>query len=621
MNNHKIRTLLRNEYSKVKKGDLSELASSRLQSVTEAALKFYSEKEVDEALKARRSEVSDEALIKDFERFNLPKHDIVRDTHYDRALRVTEERFRPTRTLHPVSYPDLRYYPWNLKPSAEAPWTTPKFRFTPQFRNIDEESESPKLKSRIEKLSHYISERQRISITEYLRIKHSEGLITESTPLFRNLYNEIFLYNRALIHQIKDGEYPFWINEEPQLYHYNTLHARAHLVQQGDNDKIRCVFGAPKLLLMAENMFIYPMQAYYLNERNTTLLWGYETIKGGWKGLYLDIMKYGIPKTCISLDWKEFDKRLSFELQTDVHTIWRKYFDFSTYSATYFYEHPKTDPTRIERLWNWTNYSILHSRILLPNGDLYQWKHCGFGSGYQRTQLMDSFANCVMILCCLSSMGINIEAPEFWIRVQGDDSLVTFQERIHQLLRQNFLTRLAEAALYYFNGILNATKSQISGTLNGMSVLSYMNDYGLPVRDDIMLLQHLMFPERPGPEEDTATSAYGLALSNCGYSERFHDLCVYLITKVEQKGKRLNPNVLQWMERAGIFEPGELDDLLQHPLPTARALRAKVWRHEPRSDVYKERLWPTQPGPRERFYFLEPRKRRQNFFCRHKTTI
>nr|UDL14411.1 MAG: putative RNA-dependent RNA polymerase [Partitiviridae sp.] len=605
MNNLYIRTLRENEYSKLKKGDLSKLAASRLELITEAALKFYPEEIVKEALTARRSQVSDEALINDFQRFDQPKHNIVRDTHYNRALRVTAERFRPARKLHPVSYPDLRYYPWYLKPSAEAPWTKPDFEFTPQFRDIDMESESPKLNQEIERLAYHISDKQRINIRKYLSIKHSVNMIKDSQPLFRNLYNELFLYNRPLIHQIKDGEAPFWIDGQPQTYYWNTLHARAHLVQAHEDDKIRCVFGAPKLLLMAENMFIYPMQAYYLNERNTTLLWGYETIKGGWKGLYQDIYKKGIPKTCISLDWKEFDKRLLFELEEDVHDIWHDYFDFSKYSATYFYSGPKTDPTRIERLWTWMCYSILHSKILLPNGDLYQWKHNGFGSGYQQTQLMDSFANCIMILTCLSSMGINIEAQEFWLRVQGDDSLTTFQERIHELLRQNFLTQLAEAALYYFNAILNIKKSQVSNTLNGMSVLSYKNEYGLPVRDDVILLQHLMFPERPGPEEDTATAAYGLALSACGYSEVFHNTCVYVITKIEQKGKTMNPNALHWMERAGILQPGELHDLIQQPLPSAKELRARAWRHVPRSDVYKERLWPTQPGPRGRFYFLK----------------
>jgi len=584
--------------------DLSELAQSRIDRVTKYARYYYSEDEVQQALSNRRSDSTDEAVIADFMTFDFPKFDIPKDEHYFSAVEKTRQLFHPGRRIYPISFPDLRYYPWNLKPNAEAPWNTTDFKFSPTFRNLDNESENPKLKEHIEKLSFHISE-GKINIVDYLRNKHAFGITTDPFHSFHNLYNEIFQYNRSLIHFIKDGLTPFWNGDTPQPYYWNTLHARSHVVAHNEPDKIRAVFGATKLLLMAENMFIWPLQAAYLNEENTgRMLWGRETIKGGWKKLTSEIHEQGTPHHYLSLDWSQFDKRLLFELIDQVHEIWRSYLDFSLYQATSFYPHGKTNPTRIERLWKWMCHSIKHTPILLPNGELFKWNHNGFGSGFQQTQILDSFANMIMKLTCLSSLGINIWHPLFWTRVQGDDSLSAFYDALSSVYGPDFLLQLSASAKHYFNAKLNDKKSQFSHRLNGMSVLSYFNSYGLPIRSDEDLLRHLLFPETPGPQEQLLAAAIGLAYSACGCSERFHSLCSLIIKELRAKEKKPDPRSLRWMTRAQILTQDEVDNMMHAPLPSRLELRANAWQHTPRSWLQKERLWPTEPGPRGRFFFL-----------------
>jgi hypothetical protein len=156
--------------------------------------------------------------------------------------------FRPKRLLKPITFPDLRYYPWTISTSAEAPYTESKYW---QDRLVQ---------------------------------KQAEGETENARSIFHNLYDEIFHINRQLVHDIKFGRQPFWNKQgEPVPYKWNYLHSRSHMVKADKPDKIRAVFGVPKLLLMVENMFIWNLQREYLNRKPGTspLLWGFETIRGG----------------------------------------------------------------------------------------------------------------------------------------------------------------------------------------------------------------------------------------------------------------------------------------------------------------------------------------------------
>nr|QHD64790.1 RNA dependent RNA polymerase [Plasmopara viticola lesion associated Partitivirus 9] len=601
-----LRTLEISSFTSHVREKFAEYQPFRLDWLVNRAKRYFSENEVEKALSNRRSEHNEEALINDFKSFEQPYHPIPKDGHYRRAVACVTKLFDPGRVLLPVTFPDLRYYPWKLKPNAEAPWNIPDFTFTPTFRDLDDESENPKLEERLSRLSNWISERT-VTIRQYLNTKYIIGMIDNQFPKFHNLYNEIFQYNRTLVHQIKEGHPAFWKNGVPRTYYWTTLHARSHVVGKDEPDKIRAVFGVTKLLLMIENMFIWPLQATYLNDPDKgRLLWGREMIRGGWKKLFAEIHNSGNPNTYLSLDWSQFDKRLLFELIDEVHSIWRSYFDFSRYQPTSFYPNANPRrPERLERLWQWMCYSIKHTPIRLPNNELWSWNYNGFSSGFQQTQLMDSFANMIMILTSLSALGINIDNKNFWIRVQGDDSLIAFYEQIYLIYGPNFLTSLGDTAMYYFNAKLSVKKSQLSDRLHGMSVLSFFNDFGLPARTDEDLLRHLFFPERNQDLARTASAALGLAYAASGCSPAFHNLCEYIWTKlVKEKGFSPNEESIQWLERAGVFTELDVKAMLSEEFPTLLELRAQVWFHTARSVQERERLWPTEPGPRGRFFFL-----------------
>jgi hypothetical protein len=353
----------------------------------------------------KRSVGSSNASEEDFLRTDQPYHDLPRDYHYHRALRVTEKLFRPHRRLRPVAFPDLRFYPWSLLISAEAPFTRePKW-------------------------------------AQLLRQRQAEGEEIDGKLTFHNLYNEIFELNRRLIHAIKDRDGQFWTKDgKPIPYEYNSLHTRAHLVKAEDEDKLRAVFGVPKLLLMAENMFIWQLQKEYLNDKvKSPMLWGFETFKGGWNRLRSKILRHR-PNTVISTDWSGFDRFALHEVIDDVHNMWRNWFDFDKgYEPTDVlfkketparldYQKTTTSEERIQNLWDWMTYSTKHTPIRAESGNMYQWQYNGIASGFQQTQLLDSFVNCIMILTCLSSQDINIESENFVIMVQGDDFIASFQE-------------------------------------------------------------------------------------------------------------------------------------------------------------------------------------------------
>jgi len=557
----------------------------------------YTQEEITQVLSNRRSDFSDRAVINDFLRTEQPFKKIPIDDDFNDAVKYTTENFQPPELLYPVAFPDLRYYPWNLVPSAEAPWNLNSFKFIPFETSYDWQNP---IWLRMKKVfSKYWT------VREWLRYKQKLGEVKDDTPNFHNLYNELFVYNRTLVHQIKYGFSKFWeSNGTPKTYFWNTLHARSHVVAKDEPDKIRAVFGAPKLLLMIENMFIWQLQRTYLNEEYGRMLWGREMMKGGWRKLWSEIMQSGTPSTYLSIDWSQFDKRMLFELIDIVHKIWRSYFNFTRYQPTSFYPNAKPkDPETIERLWTWMCHSIKFNPILLPDGRLFQWTYSGFGSGYQQTQLMDSMVNMIMIVTCLKALGINIRSEQFWIRIQGDDSLISFFERVFDIYGPNFLVMLRETALHYFNTEISTKKSMISNRLSNMSVLGYFNNNGLPYRTDEDLLRHLFFPEHAQDWTRLAASALGLNLASTGCSQRFENTCRTIWNElVVKRGVKPYFRALKWMERAGMIERSE--SLHNAEFPTLTALRAEVWYPPQREESAKQRLWPTKPGSAGRFYFI-----------------
>jgi len=563
-------TILRQMKTANKAGFWSEkLKENREKIVKHSLNEHLDELTLKKISEQRRSDLSDTKLINDFMSFEQPEHYVKRDEHYLRALRVTNELFKPKKLLRPIHFPDLRYYPWTLNTSSEAPWS------------------------------------YRSNVREIIASKQAEGLIYDARRSFHNLYDEIFMENRLLIHLIKEGDPKFWTTDgNPIPYEFVNLHARSHIVGIDEEDKIRAVFGVTKLLLMAEQHFIWPLQEYYLNEHaESPLLWGNEMIKAGWRKLWNRAYTKAPFSTVLSLDWSQFDKRALHEIINDVHTMWRSYFDFNNgYVPTNFYPNSITEPDRIENLWKWTCYSIKHTPICLPDGRKYVWQRNGIASGFQQTQLLDSFVNTIMILTLLSKAGVNIEGKNFFIKVQGDDSLTTFPERIYQTQRKQFLERLAEMALEYFNAKLNHKKSQITEDLNDVKVLGYQNKMMMPYRTDYDLLSHLLYPERSFGLPELAASAVGIAWASLGCSRKVYSVCKdvhnFLIDKL---GVRPNATSWMWLDRMGTIE---LNEFNIERFPSFDEIWNSTFSINTREDRMKERLYPTKLQSAGGFVFL-----------------
>nr|AOX47571.1 RNA-dependent RNA polymerase [Ceratobasidium partitivirus] len=514
----------------------------------------------------RRSATDPKSGEEDFLKTDLPYHDVPRDFHYKKALRVVEKMFRPTRTLKPVSFPDLRYYPWTLPTAAEAPFTESKFW------------------------------------QEYVQQKAREDEIDNDRLSFHNLYNEIFHINRQLVHDIKYGRKPFWNEKgEPIPYEFTYLHSRAHMVKQDKPDKIRAVFGVPKLLLMVENMFIWNIQKDHLNRPlgSSPLLWGYETIRGGWRKLIHTITKKPF-NFILSADWSGFDHKALHEVIDDVHDIWRSWYVFDqgyepSKSDTHDYSDTKSREEQITRLWTWMCHAIKHTPIKAESGNMYQWQWNGIASGFQQTQLLDSFVNAIYLLTCLSALGINIEGDNFQAFFQGDDSLCAFPEIIPD--PKAFIEKLSKEAKRRFNADLSADKTSYGTSTDDVEVLSYRNRSGLSQRDPAELLAHLLYPERPRRPAEHAAAAAGIAQAAMGSSRYVYDVCKdvynFLVNEIgiEPSFKERDPNRytpdFRSVQRFPTFEETFLSnfDLRQ------------------RSESDRQSLWPTQPTGNG-FHFL-----------------
>jgi len=359
---------------------------------------------------------------------------------------------------------------------------------------------------------------------------------------------------------------------------------------------------------MSENIFIWNLQKEYLNQKvKNPLLWSYETSKGGWSRLFTEYLQ---GEHYISSDWSKFDKFALHEVIDDIHDMWRSWFDFDQgYEPTeadpdaparLSYPDSQSSERRIQNLWDWMCYSIKHTPIRGFSGKFYQWQFNGIASGFQQTQLLDSFYNCVMTLTCLSALGIDIELPSFSAKFQGDDSFIKWLQATLGICRtkEEFLARYAEEAKIRFNAVLSEKKTQYSTNINDISVLSYGHTNGIAHRDELELLAHLLYPERDQNLAATAASAVGIALASMGSSRRVYDICKNVHQFISNRHvPRFTANQEYRLARREIY----VDPTI---FPTFEECYAQNFVIGGRTQAEKNRLWPTEPTGRYNFRFL-----------------
>lgn len=503
-----IRTLITDsEYAPNLKRDSFENNSYK-GTVFHALKQFLSSDELNQIVNGyRRSPWTEDAFYRNFDKTDVPEHAVLKDEHYYKALSQMDKHFAPKNKLLPVHYADLRLYPWRLSTNIGAPY------------NVQP------------------------SWIDHVKSKYRLGLTTDIKLTKHNLYNEFFVNNRYLYHLIKDGKTTS--GHGIDLKYWNTAFARLHLVKQDEPDKVRLVFGAPTLLLQTEMAFIWPIQISLLNRGTLSpMLWGFETIKGGWHKLYSWFStNHPRLRTFFTFDWSSFDLLARHTVIDDIHNVWRSWFTFDDgYWPTRLYPQSTPEPTRLENLWKWMTNAIKATPLLLPDGRLVRFLHSGIFSGYLQTQLLDSCYNMTVILTILSRMGFNIE--KVVLKVQGDDSIGGLLESIPECYWPSFLEQFAYYGKLYFGSKLNLKKSELLSNLENAEVLKYRNHGGIPYRPELDLLAALYHPERNQTLPILMARAIGIAYANCGAHHRVYAICEDIYLHLQSQGYSPDPKGL-----------------------------------------------------------------------------
>jgi hypothetical protein len=522
--------------------------------VKKAFKKYLSPQQYEKVVHGyRRSDFSNEALIADFKRCDLPKFKFISTPSYERALKQTSKLFAPPQKYRPVHFADVRYYPFNLSSSAEAPFTT------------------------------------ETKYAKVLQEAKQDGNIDSARLTFHNLYNHVFVRNRTEIHKIKHGQ-----GKGTSFFYHTTAHARSHMVQAEKEDKIRMVFGCTKLLLQAEAMLLWPYFRF-LREETTPIAWGYETMNGGLLRLEKDVanlpFKVG---TILCFDWKMFDKRLLFSVINDVHKEWFSYIELEkgyiptvTYPESCYSDSAKASINpKIANLFKWMSRAIKFTPIRLPDGSEYSFTFCSFASGSLQTQVLDSWVNSIMLLTILAEMGINIE-EEVWFKVLGDDSYIVLKTVIPPEKFQEFKERFADLALQIFNALLNVDKSDIYESTYGSNFLGYTNVNSLPQRDELQLLAQLLYPERHWDINRLSARAIGIAYASMGQSELVYIVCRDVYEFCVQHGASPDPLGSRFLQYVNIFS----DPIDFSSFPSKDELSAKLLSPYLKSEAIMNRYW------------------------------
>jgi len=512
----------------------------------------------------KRDDVTPELIENDFFNGDIPEHPILRDHHYYNALNDVEELFRPERTMRPVHFYDVYHmYPFKRSTNAEPPFTT-----DPKFMDI-RNSATPARNT--------------------LAPRHPERLSTGDLLD----YDEFKDYFVNWIHNIKDGTEP-----DHRYFYHMSLHIKTAITKFDDPAKIRSIFGVPKLWIFTHVMFFWTLFNYYKTHRGSSpLLWGYETLNGGWMLLNHELFRSHMRASFLMIDWKRFDKYANFSVCKELLSRARNFLSFDNgYVPTHRY--PDTSSTwtpqkaqRLQNLFQWSIDALLDTPVVLPDGWMYQRLHSGIPSGLYITQFLDSLYNALMIITILRSLSIPISSDLF-IKVMGDDSLTRFFLVIPPNMHQAFWTAFQHAASLYFGAIVSLSKSKLTTSLNQCEVLGYANHNGLPHRDPISLLAQLYHTKARKPTPETTMSqAIGIAYASAGHDRRVFAICKDLFDHYQSQGYTANRKGLSL-----VFPDLGLFDIYDIPLdrfPSRHECYSNTLSFGFTNPKLQERFWPS----------------------------
>nr|ATS94413.1 RNA-dependent RNA polymerase [Podosphaera prunicola partitivirus 3] len=471
----------------------------------------------------RRSDVTLEAILDDFFANDVPDHKIPFDEHVENGLNAMADAFRPPKLARPCHINDVEHhYPYKWNVNAEPPFSTDKYFLSNRhlfgdFYNstnntwdkyIDPLDMERRYSHRIEKVLNQVT-----------------------PPKFGFMKNAVFSWTRRWHHVIKDG-FTNTAGLDSSVYLRDRyifpmlLHTKTAIVKKDDPNKMRTIWGCSKVWIIADTMLWWEYVAWAkLNTGASPMLWGYETFTGGWLRLNAALMSSYYRHSFLTIDWKRFDKRAYFPLIQRIMEKTRTFLDFTQgYVPNVNYPDTSKDwsinkAMRIENLWMWCLENLFTAPIVLPDGRMYKRHFAGIPSGLYITQLLDSWYNYTILATILSAMGIN--PRQCIIKVQGDDSITRINTLVPPEDHDVFLQQFQDLASYYFASEVSFDKSEIRNHLNGVEVLSYRNNHGMPFRDEISMLAQFYHTKARNPTESiTMAQAIGFAYASCGNHER-----------------------------------------------------------------------------------------------------
>jgi hypothetical protein len=507
-----------------------------------------------------RSEVTEESVLADFYLGDIPTHVVPKDEHYYAALEHTRSRFAPPVRCRPAHIFDVQHhYPLKAKSNAEAPFSTEK-RFLnelndPQYRAI-----------------HNLPE----------NCKATNG----------NMKNIIFKHVHLWLHQIKDGTAP-----AHEYLYYMLLHSKTAITKRGKPDKIRTIWGTPKPFIIAEIMLHWSLLAHYKrNPGISPLLWGYETLIGGWFRLNAELFSSHLRSSFVTLDKFRFDKFALFSVFDDLDQMTLSFLDFDNgYLPTIDYPDTQSTwsperATRLRRLFDWTCRAFRNTPIVLPNGYQIRRTCAGVPSGLYTTQYRDSIYNHLTIVTCLLSLGITI--PQILVlKVLGDDSLTKLALFIQPHERLAFLEAFQQAEKYYFNSYVDPFKSALTD-LNHTEVLGYINNHGIATRDDFKLIASLYHTKSSNPTPVyTMSAALGYAYASCANDTRFYNVYKDIFNYYLKQGYSPSLSIASSHLSA---DPDSVLSLKSDKFPTISEIQSHFFRFDYNAPVTMKTFFPTE---------------------------
>jgi len=503
-----------------------------------------------------RSPVSTEALYKDFFKMDQPIVDLLQDSNFSEAFGLVQNAFRPRKKIHILHYADTRLYPWPLNTNVELPF----------------------------------SHDQRVN--EYLDSKFKAGDISDRKKNLHNLYDYVYDAVRYPIHRIKDG-LCFTGNFEKDYIYPITAHIRPGLAKTDRASKIknRLVCGVSKVQLIPENMFAYPLFREYQESGLSPLLWGYETILGGWKKLRNE-MEPQLPTRyfIISGDWSEFDHRVLFTLMELVFIGDMSYYDWTEYQSTHEYPHCPFEPDRLVNLYMWLIYATFSSPLLMPDNKLWMRTRNGLPSGMFRTQYIDSKINAIMLVTILLDAGFVIDISKF-LKLLGDDNIIVIWRYLPPDQYLPLLDFLSDRAMLRFNAKLSREATEIHHSFDFVELLGYRNFCGYPYRDTLKLLAQMLYPESDSYELNALKGrTIGIAYASLARDPRLMSVCKDIHDYLDSQGVSVKKSAFIRM-----FDPNLTRDPTFEPDHFPTLLEIQKWTSMPysKTQIDFDRYWPS----------------------------